>query len=200
MEEWKEIPGIAGYEVSNTGRVRSITRTISYKDGRYREFDGGIKSQSPSGFKGKYLGVQISIGSKVTRYYVHRLVAIAFLGPIPDGEEVCHIDDNPRNNHISNLKYGTHTENCQDRIRNGGQPRGVKQVGAKLTDAIVSEMRQMYRSGLYFYTIADHFRVARMTVFLAVRGRTWTHVTEPPVYQSRPPASRKKTSERRRKV
>jgi len=50
---------------------------------------------------------------------VHRLVAAAFLGPCPTGMEVRHLDGDPTNNDVANLRYGTGSENCQDITRHG---------------------------------------------------------------------------------
>jgi hypothetical protein len=52
-------------------------------------------------------------------YRVHRLVLEAFIGPLPDGMEVRHLDDDPNNNHLTNLVYGTRSENMHDRVSNG---------------------------------------------------------------------------------
>ncbi|WP_248099523.1 HNH endonuclease signature motif containing protein [Corynebacterium kefirresidentii] len=45
---------------------------------------------------------------------VHRLVMAAFVGPCPDGMEVCHNDGNPANNYVGNLRYDTHQANYAD--------------------------------------------------------------------------------------
>ncbi len=43
---------------------------------------------------------------------VHALVALAFIGPRPDGYDVMHIDGTRTNNAVGNLRYGTRSENC----------------------------------------------------------------------------------------
>lgn len=48
---------------------------------------------------------------------VHRLVMAAFVGPCPDGIEVCHNNGNPADNRLSNLRYGTHSENQLDQVK-----------------------------------------------------------------------------------
>ena len=47
------------------------------------------------------------------------MVARAFIGPRPEGQGVRHLDDNKRNNALTNLVYGTGVENQADSIRNG---------------------------------------------------------------------------------
>jgi hypothetical protein len=50
---------------------------------------------------------------------VHQLVARAFLGLRPEGQVTRHLDDDVMNNSISNLAYGTKSENREDAVRNG---------------------------------------------------------------------------------
>lgn len=53
---------------------------------------------------------------------VHRLVALAFIGPCPEGMEVLHINGEPDDNRLENLRYGTRAENVADTIRHGRHP------------------------------------------------------------------------------
>jgi hypothetical protein len=42
---------------------------------------------------------------------VHRLVLLAFVGPCPAGHEVLHLNHQPADNRLENLRYGTRSEN-----------------------------------------------------------------------------------------
>ena len=100
-EQWAPIPGRPGYEASTHGRVRSprgpvLKPWISNKAGHLK------------------VGL-----SRKRREWVHRAICAAFYGPCPRGLEVRHLDGDPTNNHVTNLRYGTHSENMQDRIRHG---------------------------------------------------------------------------------
>ncbi|MGH3845534.1 MAG: HNH endonuclease [Pseudonocardiaceae bacterium] len=53
------------------------------------------------------------------RNLVHHLVLTAFVEPRPPGKEGRHLDRNPGNNHLSNLRWSTHSENQLDQIRHG---------------------------------------------------------------------------------
>lgn len=103
-EEWRPVVGHEGaYEVSNLGRVRSRVRN---PNGRI--MSGAVNSSGR---------IQVKLAGKLTQ--VHRVVMEAFVGPVPDGLEVLHWDDDPTNNALSNLRYGTRGENLHDLVRNG---------------------------------------------------------------------------------
>ncbi len=55
--------------------------------------------------------------TKQVRHYVHQIVAKVFIGPKPKGLEVMHKDETKDNNRVTNLKYGTHSENLQAAAR-----------------------------------------------------------------------------------
>lgn len=102
MEEiWKEISGYEGYyEVSNQGRVRSLDRKVGN-----RLFEGRILKLDITN-KG-YYRVMLSKNSSNKRFNLHQLVAMAFLGHIPDGTQRVVVD------HINNIKSDNRLENLQ---------------------------------------------------------------------------------------
>lgn len=102
VEEWRAVMGYEGlYEVSSDGRVRSLN---------YRGAKGRIEDLSP-GDKGGYLAVVLYSRGVQQGRLVHRLVAQAFLDNPLELPEVNHIDENPSNNHVSNLEWCTRTYN-----------------------------------------------------------------------------------------
>lgn len=125
-ERWRDIFGYEGlYKVSDWGRVRSLDRIVRHKRFGTMRVKGRILRLALSGSYSKYLSVNLYKAGVQTTTRVHRLVAAAFLGPCPDGMEVCHNDGNSVNNIISNLRYDTRANNCLDRRREGthcGQP------------------------------------------------------------------------------
>lgn len=106
-EVWKDVVGYEGlYQVSNLGRVKSL-----YSNHH-------ILSQHNNG--NGYLYVNISIGGKTCKKYVHRIAVEAFLGDL-NGFEVNHIDKCKTNNKISNLEICTRAYNMaysKEDIRN----------------------------------------------------------------------------------
>lgn len=122
-EEWRPIPGYEGYyEVSDHGRVRSIDRTVPHTYSGHLTLKGKELKQ----VKGKrgYFFVNLTKERKSKTFTVHRLVALAFIGapPFPNAD-CCHWDDDKDNNHVSNLRWGTRSDNVQDSIRNGTNER-----------------------------------------------------------------------------
>lgn len=105
-EDWRDVIGYEGlYQVSNKGRVRSLDRTTS--DGRH--IKGKLKTSSS-----KYSSVTLYKNNKYVNALVHRLVAIAFI-PNPDNlPEVDHIDTDPSNNNVTNLRWISSSGNMRN--------------------------------------------------------------------------------------
>jgi hypothetical protein len=115
-EEWRPIPGYERlYRVSSLGRVESTPRP------RTR---GGLLRQKIG--KRGYPAVSLCKDGHQTTHEVHRLVALAFLGPRKEGHEVRHLDGNPLNCRAVNLAYGTRSENAQDKRRHGTEYNAAK--------------------------------------------------------------------------
>lgn len=116
-EQWRPIPGWEGYyEVSDHGRVRSIKRAYRTQN----------KILRPRPNKNGYLRVALCRDSKSYERRVHQLVLETFVGKRPPGHVACHWDDDKSNNHIDNLRWGTHSDNMQDRVRNGKHPLAAR--------------------------------------------------------------------------
>lgn len=118
-ERWLPVVGYEGfYEVSDHGRVRSVDRTVKFRDGRVFSYTSQLRSQTPQVPYG-HMAVGLKRKGKRRTVRVHRLVLEAFVGPCPPGMEGCHNDGNPANNHVSNLRWDTSSANKQDVLRHG---------------------------------------------------------------------------------
>lgn len=116
-EMWKPVVGYEGlYEVSDLGNVRSVDRTVIYKTGQPRHYKGQTLKLKPAH---GYWRVELNRNGKPACFQVHRLVLAAFVGPLPEGKEVCHNNGNPGDNRLENLRYGTRSENQLDRVKHG---------------------------------------------------------------------------------
>lgn len=125
-ERWLPVPGYEGYyEVSSEGRVRSLDRFVDHASrwgGTYRGFcRGKVLSTSPTDQRRGDFHQKIGLcrDGKRSGQLVHRLVMLAFVGPCPDGMEVCHNNGDPTDNRLSNLRYDTRAENMLDIVRSG---------------------------------------------------------------------------------
>lgn len=167
-EEWRQAIGHEGYEVSDQGRVRSYWRQ-----------NGTVGSVprilAPATLKSGHL----LLSMRKRRYaYVHQMVAEAFIGPRPEGAQVCHGNSDPADNRLSNLRYDTPRGNTADRAANGTWPARGKNGNAKLTEAQVAEIRQhgqsspLSRHGLS-RELAPEFGVSPQTVYAVLSGRSW---------------------------
>lgn len=117
-ETWRPVPGFEGtHEVSDHGRVRSLDRTTLRKDGTRTALRGRVLCQTVD--RNGHLYVDLHREQKRQRHYVHRLVLHVFVGGPPVGYEGCHNDGNPANNHLSNLRWDTRSENVLDMVRHG---------------------------------------------------------------------------------
>jgi hypothetical protein len=148
MEIWKEIDG--NYEVSNTGLVRNKkTKKVLKQNGRT---------------------VLLSYNGLDKRFSVSRLVAFAFIeNPKPNEYNVVmHIDDNPSNNNVSNLKWGTQKMNIHDMISKGRSKR-------ILTDMDVIDIRAMHPLKSYSQ-IANIFGVSKSAIAPIIQNKRYKNI------------------------
>lgn len=139
-EIWKPIPGWDGYyEASNIGRIRGVDRVVAKSDGTWQHLRRKVLKLRPNA-QGRPM-VNLCRDGICRNHTIHALVAAAFIGPRPPGAIIRHLNDDPWDNRVENLAYGTQHENTWDCIRNGGNsalnrthcPRGHELVEWNLT-------------------------------------------------------------------
>lgn len=130
MEIWKPIAGFENeYAVSNLGRVKSLERMVVHRNRTQPKHERILKN-----YKGRqgYYSVVLCKDNKTYPRLVHRLVAEAFI-PNPENKPcVDHIDTNPLNNYVDNLRWVTQKENCNNpisRTNNSRSKMGHKKYG-----------------------------------------------------------------------
>jgi hypothetical protein len=157
---WRVCTLHPNYEVSENGAVRNR------KTGRLlKPWHAG------AGYLYVALGDRVKTG-------VHRLVALAFLGPPPSlKHEVAHNDGNRRNNCATNLRWATHAENMADMRKHGttyAHWRGRTPPNAKLQPHQVAEVRRRVQAGALRKCVAAELGVSKATIDHIVTGRTWS--------------------------
>lgn len=121
-----------------------------------------------------YPAVCISKNNKSNVLTMHRLLALQFIGDPPtDKHEVCHINGNPLDNRLENLRWGTRSDNVRDAIKHGTATVGPKNGMAKLSAHDVPFMRDMYSMGFTQKEIAPYFSVSKTTVSRALLGQSY---------------------------
>jgi hypothetical protein len=168
-EVWKPIPSFSGYEASNLGRVRSTDRmvkvTIKGKPTERRQ-RGMIRKACDNG--AGYMHLHIT---RNEHHYVHRLVAEAFLGPIPKGMWVCHNDGDPANNAADNLRYDTAKNNEADKKKHGTR-KSEKSHFATLTELQVRAIRELHPK-FPQSELSKIFSVSQPTISRVLTGFCW---------------------------
>jgi hypothetical protein len=109
-------------------------------------------------------------------FLAHRVSWTRAHGAIPDGLVVCHHCDTPRCVNPAHLFLGTRSDNTQDSRKKGRNNRGQRNGQARLTDAIVTALRERHGNGERCADMAVEFGCSIFTVMSAVKGRTWTHL------------------------
>lgn len=146
--EWREVKGFEGfYEVSDTGRVRSVNRNVQSCNGVNRHLCGREMKITRSKNKHRhgdcYYVVNLRKHGKSFVKTIHSLVADAFIPNPENHPTVNHIDGNKGNNHVSNLEWVSYKDNNIHALYTGlRKPRGVK-ISQETIDG---EFISMYKS------------------------------------------------------
>lgn len=128
-EIWKDIPGYEGYyQASNLGRVRSLDRTVTFSNGYDRFYKGGVMNGSVN--KG-YRQYSLNINGVNRTFQCSQLVAMAFLGHVPNGYDsvVDHINGITDDDRLENLRIVTQRENSSTCFRSDKKSLSSKYVG-----------------------------------------------------------------------
>lgn len=170
VEQWRHVVGFEStYEVSDNGRVRSLSRTVAANFGP-RPICGRVLKLKISA--AGYPSVQLCDGKRIRDVQVHRLVAEAFLEKT--GFLVRHLDGNPKNNRLANLAWGSHSDNEADKRRHGRQVEGVNHHRAKLNRELVILIRESVIPDLQ---LSRELKIGRYAIYSVRKGLTWRHVT-----------------------
>lgn len=108
----------------------------------------------------------------------HRHSYETFMGPIPDGLEVCHRCDNRACINPFHLFLGTHSDNMLDMVNKGrsGRLAGEKHPQARLNANKVLEILTSARSAKQ---LASDYGVTKELIYQIRKGKAWKNVPRP---------------------
>jgi len=136
----KKIPIGTGYYIDKAGRV------YSDKIGNSKVKRKTLREKSICKSRG-YFNVSLSINNKSRGYTIHYLLLITYRR-FPKLKEVCrHLNGNPLDNRLENLKWGTYQENSNDRKIHGTLLRGKNHPMNKLEEEEVREIKKLGKKG-----------------------------------------------------
>ena len=168
------LPWLSAYEVSENGDVRRVVSSRTSPAGRL------LKGCCDSNGYKVYKLTRCAGDNRI--YKAHRLVALSFFGPAPLGRShVAHIDGDPSNNHVTNLKWASPKENIgDDRRRHATNPAGERNPRAILTEDEVREVRTAYqhikgKRGAVA-TLRNLYGISAGCLHGIISGRHWKHV------------------------
>ena len=149
MEKFKQLKEYPNYLISNQGRILSLHKGI------------WLKPRATNGNR----HLQVCVNGKFM--YVHRLVAMAFIKKINKYVNiVMHKDDDPKNNNVNNLQWGTQYENMQQRNNYPAERN-------KLIKHIFYTQRKTYAGKIVelIQKIADEFKLSYGTIAVIVYSK-----------------------------
>ena len=123
-----------------------------------------------------YLFLSRKSHGKTRQCLAHRLVWLHVHGPVPDSLTINHIDGVKDNNRPENLELATHGEQALHAlhvIHTRVPTAGELSWTAKLTEAVVSDIRRRYGLGEKQKALADEYDVHPSTISNIVHGVTW---------------------------
>ena len=161
MEEWKPIKDYEGlYEVSNLGRVKSLNYKRTGKEKILKNIE----------CRNGYLAVSLTKLGKQKVFYIHKLVAEAFI-PNPDNlPQVNHIDGNKKNNKVSNLEWCDNAYNQKHAWDNNLQ--SIRHArNCKLSQEQADFIRQEYLNGSSISELSTFYQVSKTTIKDILNGK-----------------------------
>lgn len=180
-EKWLDVKGYEGlYQVSNTGKIRSVDRLILKNNNRHAWFQGQVLK--PATNRNGYSRIVLSKDKEKKTLSVHRLMAIAFIPNPLNHKQVNHINGIKDDNRLENLEWCTPSENILHAYRTGLGHSGLKgcngerHPSSKLKTQDVLKIKQLLREKQTNVAIASKFNISEKAISDIRIKRTWSHL------------------------
>jgi hypothetical protein len=170
METYLPMVGYFGlYEISNLGNVRAPAKIDM--SGRPRKLRYLGKHKTEDG----YVKAMLSINGISKLKTIHRLVYQTFVGPIPDGYEINHINGIRDDNRVENLNILTHLQNIEY-SRDVLKPNYASYGSRKISDDQVRLVRELHKNRVSIKHICLHIGLKKSQILNIVSGKSWSHI------------------------
>lgn len=143
LELWRPIQNTKGrYWVSNFGAIATFVR----KGGQLTDRLQRILRAHRVGKRREYLQVKLVCNENSRRRYVHCLVAEAFVGPIPEGKQVNHLNGVKTDCAADNLEFASPSQNMEHSYSLGTHRSGPR-IGICVNGHVLGAVDQRFRNG-----------------------------------------------------
>jgi len=175
----KQVPGFPGYFA---GTDASVWSKLTQVGRHWKKGQKTLRNIGPGWKRLKAVPYRKGSDRLVVRLYrdgvgylrkLHHVILETFAGPCPPEMQARHLDDDPSNNNLDNLAWGTPKQNAADRDRNGKTARGERNGYSKLTEQQVRKIRKLILLGQTCRSIAIRFGVSLSKISSIGTGRSW---------------------------
>jgi hypothetical protein len=172
-EIWKDIEGYKNYyQVSNTGKIKSLSKKVKAKAGFFRFTKERILK--PGITDEGYNIVVLSVKNKRKTIQLHRIVATAFINNEENKPNVNHKDGIKTNNIVSNLEWSTQQENVNHSIKVlNNSYTGEANPTSKLKNKDVLVIKNSNLTGV---ELAKIYNVSGQTISYIKNNKRWKHI------------------------
>jgi len=168
-EEIRPIPGHPFYGVTKSGVIFSKAP----KGAATVPYDNWSPLRTSLSSAGRYYQFGMTKGRKLM---VHRAVALTFIGPVPRGMQVAHLNGNSHDNRVDNLVIVTPRVNNTHKKAHGTHLEGSLTASAKLSEQQVAAIKRALIKEVPQWILAAYFGVSEATICNIKWRRTWSHV------------------------
>ena len=160
----KQIKGYEGYYITEDGKV------YSHRFTKPRELKPQGATQNKKYFQVRLFNEEYPKGKL---HYLHRLVYETFVGEIPEGKTIDHIDENQLNNHYTNLQVLTQSDNSSK-----SNSKRMKLVDKK------DEIRELYKQGISQGKLAEMYDCSSTHIWRIINRKRQTKKNGKWIYET----------------